>query len=268
MIFKRTLSAIIALTMTTGIAAGCSVDRKTGSSNNEAKSVTSGDLTIDNNNTDKTETDVHDDKNSAPEQNIGEDSENFSAINTEENETESDVHDDGKLPDDDKKSAPEQHIGEDSYIFSAINTEDNAFSVSIDITAEGDAQVLLSADESGYSNVINSDMVVGAVLEFEYEEGYAVDEVTLNFNIKDDYIENTDGEYAAVSEDFKGIKRYNVFKYFEDIDMLLPIETNYDTESNTVTTTVDELGTYCLVDMEKWFKILGVDPTELSSSSS
>ena len=166
-----------------------------------------------------------------------------------------------------KKTTSEQTIVVDSEALSEINTEDNAFKLSVNISAAGDAQTLLSADESRYSSAIKSDMVVGVVPELEYEEGYAVDEVTLNFNIKDDYIENTDGEYAAVSEDFKGIKRYNVFKYFEDIDMLLPIETNYDTESNTVTTTVDELGTYCLVDMEKWFETLGIKPEELANAN-
>ncbi len=165
-----------------------------------------------------------------------------------------------------KKTTSKQQIDEDSEILSAINTEDNSFKLSVDITAAGDAETLLSADESGYSNAIKSDMVVGVVPELEYEEGYAVDEVTLNFDIKDDVTINNDGKYASVSDDFKGVRKFNVFKYFEDIDMLLPIETNY-TEDNTITTTVDELGTYCLVDMEKWFKTLGVDPTELTSAS-
>lgn len=33
--------------------------------------------------------------------------------------------------------------------------------------------------------------------------------------------------------------------------MLLPIETVIDEETNTISATVDELGTYCVVDMEK-----------------
>ena len=164
-----------------------------------------------------------------------------------------------------KKTTSEQQIGKDSEILSEINTEDNAFNVSVDITAAGDAQTLLSADESRYSSAIKSNIVVGVVPELEYEEGYAVDEVTLNFDIKNELTD--DGKYASVSDDFKGVRKFNVFKYFEDIDMLLPIETNYDTESNTVTTTVDELGTYCLVDMEKWFETLGIKPEELATEN-
>lgn len=163
-----------------------------------------------------------------------------------------------------KKTTSEQSIDEGSEALSAINTEDNAFKLSVDISAAGDAETLLSADESGYSNAIKSDMVVGVVPELEYEEGYAVDEVTLNFDIKNELTD--DGKYASVSDDFKGVRKFNVFKYFEDIDMLLPIETNY-TEDNTITTTVDELGTYCLVDMEKWFETLGIKPEELANAN-
>ena len=123
----------------------------------------------------------------------------------------------------------------------------------------------LSASESEYSSVIESDMVVGVVPEFECDDGIEVGTVALNFDVEDSFIENSNGNYAAVSEDFEGIKRFNVFKYFDDIGMLLPIETTYDTENNTVTTNVDELGTYCLVDMEKWFETLGISPEEFAT---
>ena len=55
-----------------------------------------------------------------------------------------------------------------------------------------------------------------------------------------------------------GIKRLNVFKFFEDTNMLLPIETFHDVESGRVYTHVDELGTYCLMDMEVWLESIGL----------
>ena len=48
-----------------------------------------------------------------------------------------------------------------------------------------------------------------------------------------------------------GIKRLNIFRYFEEENILLPVETKFDTENNMVYTDVDRLGTYCLIDMEK-----------------
>ena len=46
------------------------------------------------------------------------------------------------------------------------------------------------------------------------------------------------------------------------MNMLLPIETKYDLENNTIYTEVDELGTYCIMDMEKWLANLGIGINE------
>ena len=172
---------------------------------------------------------------------------------------------DGTTSDKDRKFV--QKLDKDSDVFSTINTDDNPFKVSMEIKASGYAGSCLNADESGYSSMISSDMVLGVIPAFEYEEGLEVDDVVLNFDIDSKYTSNTNGKYAAVSEDFKGIKRLNVFKYFDDINMLLPVETTYDEENKRVSTHVDELGTYCLIDMEKWHENLGITPDEYKSAS-
>lgn len=172
---------------------------------------------------------------------------------------------DGKTADKDRKFA--QHIGEDSDVFASINTNSNPFKVSMDITSGGYAETLLSSDKSGYANVIQNDAVLGIVPEFYYEDGFDVDDVMLNFDIDEQYTENINGKYAAVSDEFEGIKRFNVFKYFDDIDMLLPIETFYDIEKSRVYSHVDELGTYCLIDMEKWCENLDIDPSDFETTT-
>lgn len=171
---------------------------------------------------------------------------------------------DGGVSDKDRKI--EQHINENSEVFEEVNTSDNPFKVSIDITAAGNAETALTAKESGYSDIISNDAVLGIIPEFNYADGLAVDDVVLNFDVDSSYTENTNGKYSAVSDNFKGIKRFNVFKYFEEFDMLMPIETTYDLNSNTVSTHVDELGTYCIVDMEKWFDSLGIDPEKFDTT--
>lgn len=50
------------------------------------------------------------------------------------------------------------------------------------------------------------------------------------------------------------------FICFEDVNMLLPVETFRDESTNTVYTTTDRMGTYCLVDMELWLNLLGIKP--------
>ena len=152
----------------------------------------------------------------------------------------------------------EQKITSDSDIMSHINTEDNAFSMSIDISAAGNAENSISVSESGYSAVIQSDAVLGTIPEISYASGLSVEEVRVNFEIKDEYLENTLGTYSDC-EELSGIKRLNIFRYFEEENILLPIETKFDIENNMVYTDVDMVGTYCLIDMEKWFESIGVD---------
>lgn len=160
-----------------------------------------------------------------------------------------------------------QHIGADSENFAAVNTEENPFKVSIDITAAGVAGNNLSARKSGYSNAIKNDAILGISPEFVYTDGLKVEDVVINFDINDSAVNNTNGKYTSLSDEFVGIKRLNVFKFFEDTNMLLPIETFHDVESGRVYTHVDELGTYCLMDMEVWLESIGFEASEYSVAS-
>lgn len=151
------------------------------------------------------------------------------------------------------------HIDADSENFSAINTEENPFKISVDITAAGSAETNLSARESGYSYSMKNAAILGVSPELTYTEGLKVEDVVINFDIADSAVSNTNGSFAAISDEFVGIKRLNVFKYFEDTNMLLPVETFHDVENNRVYTHVDELGTYCLMDMEVWLESIGIE---------
>lgn len=132
----------------------------------------------------------------------------------------------------------------------------------MDITAAGSAISNLKSYESGYSNAIKSDMTLGITPEFTYSEGLKVEDVTINFALKSEAVNEANENNDSVNDNLKGLKRYSVFKYFEDIDMLLPIETSYDESNNILSVHVDELGTYCVMDMQQWFKQLGVDTSK------
>ena len=150
-----------------------------------------------------------------------------------------------------------QTVGEDSSALDYINNiEDNPYSVTVEITAAGVAGNNLTAGESGYSySILQNDAVLGVVPEFDYSDGLSVTDVVIKFKIDDSAVDNKLGVYADEPE-FNGINRLQVFKYFEDNNILLPIETFYDEETKTVYTHVDELGTYCLMDMEMWINYL------------
>ena len=160
-----------------------------------------------------------------------------------------------------------QHIGADSENLAAVNTDENPFKVSIDITAAGVAANNLVSHESGYSNAIRNDAILGITPEFIYTDGLKVEDVVINFDISESAAANTNGKYTSLSDEFVGIKRLNVFKFFEDTNMLLPIETFHDVENNRVYTHVDELGTYCLMDMEVWLEGLDIAPEEAEANA-
>ena len=155
-----------------------------------------------------------------------------------------------------------QTVSADSEALSAINEcEDTPFKVSLEMKAAGVAEKNLSAYESGYSAVMQNDAVIGIIPQFNYGSGLSVEEVTVKFELNESIVNNTLGTYAENGNEFEGIKRLNIFKYFEDINMLLPVETFHDTDKNVVYTTTDCLGTYCLIDMEVWLDSLGISST-------
>ncbi|MBQ8612857.1 MAG: cellulose binding domain-containing protein, partial [Ruminiclostridium sp.] len=153
-----------------------------------------------------------------------------------------------------------QEITADSEVMSEINTEENPMKVSIELEAAGLAESSLDVSESGYSSAMSNSAIVGGIPEFSYPEGLSTGEVTVKFEVSDSVKENTVGDYAESCEELQGIKRFNVFKYFEDTNMLLPIETFHDEEQGIVYTKTDCLGTYCVMDLEIWMQNLGVKP--------
>lgn len=163
-----------------------------------------------------------------------------------------------------------QTVGAESEVLSVINDDESVpFDVSLEIRAAGVAENNLSAYISGYSAVMQNDAVIGVIPEFSYSNGLTVEAVTIKFELDDSIINNTSGKYADNAE-LSGIRRLNIFKYFDDIDMLLPVETFCNENDNTVYCITDSLGTYCLMDMELWIESLteeNLSETEVNESN-
>lgn len=159
-----------------------------------------------------------------------------------------------------------QEIKADSDVLWQINKEDNPFEMSVKIKAAGNAADNVIVGQSGYSKAMENDCILGICPELIYDENMKVDEVTYSFKIKDNYIPNG-GNFYNYTDEFDGVKRYNVFKYFEDINMLIPIKTEIDEETNTISATTDCLGTYCIIDMDKWFVLMGIDSQTVGNNA-
>lgn len=169
------------------------------------------------------------------------------------------------VPDADYKVA--QTITSNSDVLSVVNTVNNPYKLSIDMKAAGYVEGGLSVKESSYSKTIQSDSLLGIVPELTYNNLYDVEKVTLKFEVAEEYISNVLGTFPG-EEEMSGIKRLNIFKYFEELNMLLPIKTQFDEANNILYTEVDELGTYCIMDMELWLKSFDEDQAEYQSSRS
>lgn len=155
----------------------------------------------------------------------------------------------------------EQTIQADSDVLTEINTAENAYELSADIKTNGYAEKEVTVSKSGYSYAIENDAMIGLSADISISDTCNPEEIVLKYNIKDAYIDNTLNLYSSL-EEFQGIKRLNIFKFDEDKNMLLPIETEFDVENGLLYAEVDELGTYCIMDMEIWLNNLGVEMSE------
>lgn len=97
---------------------------------------------------------------------------------------------------------------------------------------------------------MTNDATLGICSEFIYDEGCKIEEAVIQFKIDYENAVEADTKKAEDSE-FYGIKKYSIFKFFEDTGILLHVTTEIDEENNTLSTTVDSLCSYCVIDMEK-----------------
>ncbi|MDR0903232.1 MAG: hypothetical protein LBM59_01200 [Ruminococcus sp.] len=160
----------------------------------------------------------------------------------------------GKVPDNERIF--KQTIPADHEILEYINSE-GEIEFSVVISAAGVANYNLDVSKSGYGNVIGRNTaVIGVIPEFEYTNDLTVYEFILGAKIPDNLVPNTAESHTEEDEELEGIKRFQFFRFFEEINTLLPVNTTYDVEKNMVYTTTTDLGTYCIMDLELWVESL------------
>ena len=153
----------------------------------------------------------------------------------------------------------EQDISLDNPILDTVNKDETPYSMSLRIKMCGDAEEAVSVLESGYSASLENDAQIGGFTDILLPDSCEPETIRLSYEIKEDYRDNTLNRYADI-EDLQGIRRLCVFRYFDEISMLLPLETQYNAAENTVYADVTDAGTYCLMDLEAWFDLLDIDP--------
>lgn len=167
-----------------------------------------------------------------------------------------------------------QKISSDSDIFSEINnSEKNPFKISVEMDCAGVIENNLYADESGYTAAVSNESIIGIVPELFYPEDLTIDSFKIKFDLNSKAVVNNNSCHKESDTKFEGLERFEVFKMFEDYNMLLPLKTYYDTAKNEVYAITDAVGTYCLVDLELWENMLdctdssGITGVEVMSKS-
>ena len=130
-----------------------------------------------------------------------------------------------------------------------FNSDDQPFEFSFDISASGLVDKYIKVIETGYKYAIaDNSTILGKSPEIIYNDQYLIESVTVKFTMKDDYSDNID--------------KYCVFYYWEGYNILVPIETEYDYGTGTVYATNSMIGTYCLVDTDQMYGLLGIKEEE------
>lgn len=140
------------------------------------------------------------------------------------------VKSDGKTSDAERTF--EQKLSSDSDMLKIVNNEDSPYQLSISAKSSGYINEAVSVDISAYSNYLQNDAVTGEIVDIDYEDSFKIESFTISFTVSEN------------------AENYYIFRYFDDVNMLLPVETNYD--ANRIYTDCTEDGTYCIVDMDMW----------------
>ena len=146
----------------------------------------------------------------------------------------------------------------DNPALSYVNNDDSPFILSIDMRAAGLAANNTTLNETPYSTIIQSDAIIGNSFEMGYNEACKIREIVLNFEMKEAAIKNEDKDLKKAFPELAGMDRFCVFKYIEEYNMLVPIETVVD--GNNLSVSVDSTGTFCVMDLMHWLDQMGQTP--------
>lgn len=153
----------------------------------------------------------------------------------------------------DSQYTVEQSISEISPALEEINTStNNPYQLSLDIKAAGLAENNITIQGTTENELFRNESYIGELISIDYRDDLKVETLRLNFHMNENVLENELDLFGKDTTELRGIRRFNVFKFVEETNMLLPIKTYHDMEQNIVYAETNEDGIYYLVDMEKW----------------
>ena len=148
----------------------------------------------------------------------------------------------------------EQTVSEE--VLKYINTEENDYTLSINVKASGNAQDNIMVSTSQYNNIVGvNNAIVGKTISVDYFTG-KIEEGKLSFKLDQKVIEEASEEGLQNSE-VVGLKKFYVFNFNEELNMLVPVPTTYDETTQTLVSDLIGNGTYCVMNVEEWLVNIG-----------
>lgn len=145
-------------------------------------------------------------------------------------------------------------------ILKNINEENNIYQFSVSLLASNNVQNYLTCQTSSYSMSLEDNRaILGKPLELLYNAG-EVKEVNISFDLNPECLNTRPNYYPELN---LGLDKYCIFTYNAELNLLYPIETRYNAETNTLSASVDTIGTFCVVDLESLIYDLGIDINDI-----
>ncbi len=143
-----------------------------------------------------------------------------------------------------------------------INNNNMDYLMDIEIEGCGDVFSELLVRNSAYSYSLESNFSLGVMPEIMYGGEGTIESVKVSFQIDDKHIYE-----KCSSEDLRGVKRYSIFYFDEENSIVVPLSTDVDEDNNVITAVSSKVGTFILVDMERWFTSLGYEIVDENSEN-
>ena len=153
----------------------------------------------------------------------------------------------------------EQNVECDSPALNQINHETN-YECSLVARASGCARNgALMARVIHHAIQNNDSSIKSDIISISYKDSYQFESATISFKISKSYLASSNTLYDD----------YVIFKLYEDSNLLLPVETTYATDGQTISCDSTELGSFCVVYAPEWLnnKQFEADYEEIDTSA-
>ena len=143
-----------------------------------------------------------------------------------------------------------------------FNADNDNFTLSVTVDAAGDADEFLRVGHSGYSYIEDSNLsVVRKIVSIEYDERFDFEKAVITFELSESLIKSPrifpQGENSG---ELAGLSRFCLWRWFDEVNMMLPIDADYLDNENKLVIEMTELGDFYIADLDRFYYDMDLIP--------